>query len=390
MSLKAVLLAGEFFLRVFLMQVNTRLIGLALLGVVTVGCQKDDIASTSGPAESAVGEMGRLQAVRVASPVRADLLESLDYIGTVQRERTMAVVARVPATIIEALASDGDEVEKGVPLIRMAAPELDARVERVRAEMARVQAEQEFQCETARTDQELAEEGMLTQALADASQVRCTGATNALRASQAAFDEAREARRRLVEVAPTDGVILERLVEPGEFVAMGRPLFLIGAGALELHVSLTESDFQRGVGVGTQVKITTGHHQARSVVHYLAPMARGPGRTVEARITLPSPLAEILRPGMSADLSFIINESPGALTVPEEAILQRGDEAFVFLVDGERLKELPVESGIQSGGQAEVFSPDLNENSVVVIGGLESLKDGQPVYPVPASVGGQK
>lgn len=281
MSIQAGLVRGLFFSRNY-KRVSARLVVLLVFfGGAFLGCQRPE-AEQERAADLARDKDGhRPQAVRVVSPRGADLLDSLNYIGTVHRQQTTKVLARVPATVLEVHVEEGDAVTKGAALIRMSAPELLARAERLGAEIARVQVEQEFQCETARTDQELAEEGVLTRALAEASLVRCRGATSALQASQAALKEAEDARSRLVEVAPVEGMILERLVEPGEFVAPGRPLFVLGAGPLEISAAITEGDLQRGIRVGTEVQVRSRWRAARGTVQRLAPMARGPDQKTD-------------------------------------------------------------------------------------------------------------
>ncbi|MBA2662573.1 MAG: efflux RND transporter periplasmic adaptor subunit [Bradymonadaceae bacterium] len=370
---------------------NTRLLFVAFASLLTLGgpgCTGDK--GELEAAGAAVAPAPAPRAVRVSAVARGALVDSLGYVGTVHAEREVQIMSRVPATVVEVRVEQGDAVSSGDLLVRMEAPDLEARIERLEAEAARVRTERDFQCATFETDRELAREGVLTQALADASQSRCLAAEQGHRAAQAARAEAMEGRRRLREASPVDGVVLRRLVEAGEYAAPGRPLIVIGSGELELRVAVTESDLRAGLKPGKPAIIRTGDREARATVNRIAPVARGPGRTVEVRLGLPPELVEGLKPGMSADVAFIMAESLDALTVMEEAVLDDGEQSFVFVVEGERLRRVAVVTGVRAGGRVEVSAEGLTSRTRVVLGGLEGLKDGELVYPVDLQQGARR
>lgn len=368
-----------FFQRLF--RVSTRLlISLLLLslpiclascnfGAEPTGAEPPDMTADLAP-----------HAVRVVAPQRGAIRQQLRYMGTVHAQQDVQILARASATISEIFVDEGDLVTVDTPLIRRDAPELDAQIRRLGAEVARIRTDRDFNCQTYERERELAAAGVLPRVQAEASQARCMASDEGLRAAQEALGEANERRGFLDEVSPVDGVVLQRLVEVGEYAVAGRPLFLIGSGEVEARVSVAESDIRAGLQVGSPAVVRTSHGEEPATIISIAPQARGMGRTVEVRLTLPPTMEEERRPGMSVDVAFILAESTEAVTVPDEAVLDSDEGAYVFVVEGDRLRKVAVETGIRADGRVEIVEMDLD--SRVVIGSLRGLADGDVVYAV--------
>lgn len=327
------------------------------------------------------------QAVRVLFPEEAAIARTLDYVGTARPVREAQVVARLAATAVEVNVDEGDLVSRDTVLLRMEAPELEASLERLHAEVERARREHQYLCDTFETYRHLAEAGVKTQASADASESRCLLSAQALAASQAARNEVRLRRKYLQESPPFEGIVLERMIEPGEHVLPGRPLFLVGAAELDLRVRVTESDVAAGVELGQIANLSTAAGQWRSEIKKVAPIASGPGRTIEVRVGLPDELAGLLRAGMSVDVSFVLEESLQTTVVESRSVHHGPQGPVVFVVDDGRLKETPVEVGVQTEDRLEILTP-LSRDLPLVTGRLDTLRDGQAVYPV--DVGGIK
>ena len=374
-----------FCLQLTRKRVSTCLVvGLAAVFIFgSAGCgdrSEEEQATAEAPREAP-------QAVRVIAAEESSIARTLDYVGTARPVREAQVVARLAATAVEVNADEGDLVSRDTVLLRMEAPELEASLQRLDAEVERARREHQYLCDTFETHRQLAEAGVGTQATADASESRCVTSEQALAAARAARDEVRQRRSFLEESPPFEGIVLERMIEPGEHVVPGRPLFLVGTSELDLRVSVTESDVVAGVDLGQTAILSAGGEKWRSEVTKVAPMAGGPGRTIEVRVGLPDGLAELLRAGMSVDVSFVLEESLQTTTVDARAVHHGPQGPVVFVVDDGRLKETPVQLGVQTEERLEILSP-LSRELPLVTGRLDSLRDGQEVYPV--DVGGMK
>jgi len=108
-------------------------------------------------------------------------------------------------------------------------------------------------------------------------------------------------------------------------------------------------------------------------------------RTVLVRARVPNPDFE-LKPGMFARVSLILDSLPGALLIPEEAVVPRGGQSFVFrVVDGKAVMTA-VELGARRPGLVQVVK-GLGAADRVVTDGHQKLQNGMPIMDVGSTAG---
>ena len=74
----------------------------------------------------------------------------------------------------------------------------------------------------------------------------------------------------------------------------------------------------------------------------------------------------------------------GALVVPEQAVVLRPAGSVVYALDGERVKERPVQTGVLRGGELEITS-GLKSGETVAVDGASLLSDGAKVRVMAAN-----
>lgn len=355
---------------------------LALLFLaVLVSCQ---------PGGGAPGkqEAAHLQAVRTVAARTMSMSETLAYVGTVRSEREVKVLARVMGTLSALRFEEGARVRKGQVLAQIAVPDLDLRMQRLAADLRRLQNDQQYLCDTLETDLKLRKSGAVPQARVDASGRGCRGAREAVKAARAASGELSSNRGRATERAPFDGRVLRWLAEPGEHVAPGRPMLHLGNHRLEVVVQVNETDLARGIKVGTPVTVALGGpltgasgQQQAARVHRVAPTTTGPGRTFEVRIPLPGALQKTARHGTSLDVTFVLVREEGAVAVPEVALSSGVAGATIFVIKDGQARAVAVTPGITAAGWVAV-KPPLAQGARVAVTNLDVLRDGMKVYAV--------
>jgi RND family efflux transporter MFP subunit len=192
----------------------------------------------------------------------------------------------------------------------------------------------------------------------------------------------RASAARLNIVAPADGLLLERKIEPGQVVGAGSGvLFRIAKGGeLELLARLSETDLAAmTIGASTTVTPVGTTRSFIGQIWQLSPVIDPQTRQGTARIALA--YAPELRPGGFA--SAVINS--GTLTapqLPESAILSDNRGAYVFVVGGDnKARRRDVKIGpVNGGGIAVVAGLSGNERIVLRAGGF--LSPGDMVNPV--------
>src|SRR5205823_12597505 len=102
-----------------------------------------------------------------------------------------------------------------------------------------------------------------------------------------------------------------------------------------------------------------------------------PGRTILVKAQVPNP-ARLLQPGMFIEARLVTAVRPGAIVVPEEAVVPLQGATFIWAVKDGKVERRPVTLGVRTPGFVEVAS-GVAAGEQVVVGGLELLQPGMPV-----------
>lgn len=199
-------------------------------------------------------------------------------------------------------------------------------------------------------------------------------------AAQVAIAEANLARTAIN--APFDGVIAQRLAEPGANVTAQTPLFVVVARGAQVQVTLRDSD-AAAIKQGTPVEVTTPDSRTPVAGRVLsvAPVGDVRAHTLEVRVSVENGAA--MRPGTLAQVRLITGEKPDALAVPTEAIALHEAGPHVWVVADGKAQARPVTLGIASHSTTEV-TKGLQSGDVVIVRGHHSLRHDQPVQSQPA------
>ena len=177
-------------------------------------------------------------------------------------------------------------------------------------------------------------------------------------------------------LAPFSGMVVERLVEVGEFVNRGSEVArLVDTQNREIRVQapLAVADYIRQ---GLEVSVQYKERQSLSPVRRVIPVGDERSRMFEVRIAANDPNWVIGSPVRVA----LPNSDPRQLVaVPRDALVLRGSEIFVLRVTPDNVVEkITVNTGIGLGSLVEVIG-NVKGGDRVVIRGAERLQPGQPV-----------
>jgi RND family efflux transporter MFP subunit len=99
--------------------------------------------------------------------------------------------------------------------------------------------------------------------------------------------------------------------------------------------------------------------------------------TIKVRLLFDNP-GNVLKAGMSANLKILNNSSHQSILIPYRATIEQMAEYFVYVVNADTVAQRKVSLGQRIRDLAIVKS-GLNENEVIVIDGVQKLKDGSKV-----------
>ncbi|MEM6364958.1 MAG: efflux RND transporter periplasmic adaptor subunit [Planctomycetota bacterium] len=339
----------------------------------------------------AVIDVPELLASREVHESRVERLKAFE--DQVAARIELAVAGRISA---EAGVVQAESERAGIEASRKAA---DAELDRTRDLVGRGSLQQRVLDEaTLRSEAESARAESADAAITAAqAQVQVAQAEIAAVESEleAARAETRVAINQLSElnvqigfadiVAPFDGVITERHIEPGDLVGNNQsdpPLFMLSqTDRLRLRIAVPEADAPL-VNPGDVVVLTLPTFEREEPV--TGTVARRSGnldaatRTMMVEADLPNPDGKLL-PGMFGEATIALTTKVAAHVLPSRAI--RFDEqgaAFVYaLSDEDRVTKHSIDVGMDDGHQIEVRG--LSRGDRIIASHLNRFVDGQLV-----------
>ncbi len=176
--------------------------------------------------------------------------------------------------------------------------------------------------------------------------------------------------------APFGGIVVERLMMPGERVDIGRNVVrMVDQQHLEV-IARAPLEYYSFVRPGQQLELRTGSVITSGKVRTVVAVGSEHTHQFELRLDIESdrfPVGQTLR------VSIPTSDVRNALVVPRDALVLRPGGISVFIVgkDG-KARQVMVTTGIGSGQQIEVIG-DLGDGDTVIIRGNERLRPGQVV-----------
>ena len=176
--------------------------------------------------------------------------------------------------------------------------------------------------------------------------------------------------------APFSGIVVERLMMPGERVDIGKNVVrMVDQQHLEV-IARAPLEYYSYVRPGQELELRTGNVTATGTVRTVVAVGSENTHQFELRLDIESnrfPVGQTLR------VSVPTSNARKALVVPRDALVLRSEGISVFIIDkDQKAKQIMVTTGIGAGDQIEV-SGDLNDGDIVVIRGNERLRSEQSV-----------
>ena len=317
-------------------------------------------------------------------PAQAKLVQKITANGTLAAWQEALVGAEANGLkITEVRVNVGDQVKAGDVLATLQSNTLQAELAQAEGSLAEASAsaqEARLQAERARS---LQQQGFYSSA--QLSQALATDASAQARVQSArALVQLQQARLSQTQVrAPDAGVISARQATVGSVVGAGAELFrLIRQGRIEWRAEVAATDMGR-IQVGAPVNITAASGQVlQGKVRMVAPSVDAQTRNALVYVDLPAQTGSA-RAGMYAQGEIALGQSQ-ALTVPQSAVVVRDGFSYVYTVGADqKVSQLKVQTGRQSGDRVEVSS-GLKADARVVGSGGAFLNHGDTVSLVEA------
>src|SRR4029434_9042494 len=274
--------------------------------------------------------------------IKGNVRQVVSSTGTLQAVTTVIVGSQVSGTIAKLSADFNTKVSKGQVVAQLDQSKFSARVDETRANLLAAQASVakskvavEDAERTLKRSKEFKKRELVPQSELDAAQAAYDAARSQLNVSQAQVGQAQAAMNQAsidlgytVIRSPVDGMVISRNVDVGQTVAaslQAPTLFTIANDLtkMEVHTNVDEADVGN-IREGQDVSFTVDAHpnrRFRGKVHQVrnAPQIIQNVVTYDAVVRINNKEL-LLKPGMTANVQFLVSEKEDVLTIPNMAL----------------------------------------------------------------------
>ena len=369
----------------------------------------------------------------VTMPVqRGNVTQVVSSTGTLQAVVTVLVGSQISGTIDKLFADFNTKVKAGEVVAQLNQDKFKAAVDQARANLlaaesslAKAKVSVVDAQRTLERNRELRKRDLMPQSELDTAQTAYDAALAQVEVNkaqsaqaQAALNQAMVDLNNTVIRSPVDGIVISRNVDVGQTVAaslQAPTLFTIAndLAKMEVHTNVDEADVGN-VTEGQEVTFTVDAFPARRFKGHVHQVRNAP--TVVQNVVTYDAVVRIdnkellLKPGMTANVQFLVNRREDVLTIPNMAIRFKppdqkseaqellrqeqsraaptvgarktsrspggagggggrgGRRISIYLLRSGKAEPVEIQLGITDGSKTEVREGELRENDPVIIG----------------------
>ena len=256
-----------------------------------------------------------------AKPFRGGLSMKVSTVGTVNPQNRLEIKPPINGRVERILVNEGQDVKVGDVLLYMSSTERATLID-----AARMKGDQEFKY------------------------------------WQTAYKET-------PLVAPINGTVIVRDVEPGQTVTTNDALLVL-SDRLIVQADVDETDIGE-VKLGQKAVVRLDAYpeiKIEGVVDHISYESKVVNNVTIYKVDiLPNSIPNVFRSGMSTSLEIIVKDTDDALLIPTDALISEDQKTFVWAKNEQgKIAKKAVEVGLESDGNTEVIS-GLSEDDTIYI-----------------------
>jgi HlyD family secretion protein len=299
---------------------------------------------------------GKSYTFETAVVKKGSIINTITATGTVQADTTVLIGTQVSGVIKKIYVDFNSHVKKNQLLAELDKTPLITQVQQAEASLDDSKSEVDFQKATYERYQALLDKKLVAQADFDQVKYNYDKAKANLKTAQAGYDKARVNLSYASIFSPIVGVVLNRAVDQGQTVAasFSTPnLFTIGNDLtmMQLQAAVDEADIGQ-LRQGQPVSFTVDAYPAETFKGdvrqiRLQPVVTSNVVTYTVIVNAPNPELKLM-PGMTANITVLVQKLDSVLTVPGKALRFTPDATWL----AEYYKKNPMPQRQGPGGSA--------------------------------------
>jgi len=295
--------------------------------------------------------------------------------GTVVSQHDARIAAETDGRITW-VAEVGSRIAAGEPVARIDDTDLQLALRDNQARLESLRAQQRYQKSNLQRLEQLALNNNASINQLDEARSQLEVSAQEIRRAEVAVEQTQRRIGQTRVLAPFPAVVVERLIQVGEFVNRGAQVArLVDTENREIRAQapLSVAGFVRE---GLEVSVEHQGHESLSPVAHVIPVGDERSRMFEIRIAADDPSWVV---GSPVRVALPSSDPRELVAIPRDALVLRGNEVYVLLVTRDNtVQKVEVNTGIGLGKMVEVIG-EISDGDRLVIRGAESLQPGQTV-----------
>jgi membrane fusion protein (multidrug efflux system) len=288
--------------------------------------------------------------VAVQAATTGDIASYYNATATLEAEKEAEILARVEGVIKSLQCEEGDLVDVGSELLRIKNDEYRLRLDQAEANSANLRS---------RFDRvsKMMEEELTTD------------------------EEFQTARSELAAAEADEGMarLIQRLVDVGQNVSAGTPLFVLADfDPLLARVHVPSKEFKKlAIDQTVTLILDSDRQRLQGSIKLISPIIDPSSGTIKITLEIPD-YPPSTRPGDFAEVQIVTERRTGRILVPKSAVLSDLGEDVVYIATEGAAERRVGEVGFRDNDNAEILA-GVEPGELIVVKGQRSLKHGDPL-----------
>lgn len=307
----------------------------------------------------------RVVAVKAVEVAKSEFRDVVEALGNATANEEVEISSKQSEFVKSVNFDDNQIVEEGFVLVEQVDIEEKSKIKELQANLDESKAQY-------RRFKELLSLSAASQAQVDEQEAKVKGIQAQLESAYSQLDD-------LSIKAPFNGVLGMRNVSKGAYINSGDVITTLDdISQIKVDFTIPER-YLPTIEVGQRIEASTKAYENETFIGQVFSIDSRIDqltRTVRVRAIIKNPDYR-LRPGML--MSIVIERHvDNIIILPESAIIPIEENQYVYLVDGDKAKRIPVTTGRRKLGIVEIVD-GLELGQKVVVEGALKLNDGSPI-----------
>ena len=309
-----------------------------------------------------------------------ELAQGLPISGALKAVNSAIIKARVAGELQALTVREGDIVKAGQVVAKVDATETVWRIKQAQEQADAAKSQIDIAQRSFDNNRSLVEQGFISKTALDTSTAQLLGAQSTHKAALVAVELAKRALDDTVLKSPINGLVAQRLAQPGERVGLdARVLEIVDLSRIELEATLSAADSVNvRVGQTASLQVEGASQALNAQVVRINPSAQAGSRSVLVYLAVNN--ASGLRQGLFAQGTLGTGKQK-TLGLPVSAVRTDKPAPYVQLIDNGKVLHKTVALGNrgEADGELMVAVNGLAEGNQVLRGHVGQLREGTPV-----------